>query len=814
MTGKFIDAVAPYIPLFDVATKLIKEIIELHDAAQYNRNTCARLMERVIDANGAIEKLKRTKKINEKKFNDQNFYNTFQRFTNTLTKIKIFEEELSKMGNFRKTFEASIIKEKFVSLTGEFDSTMKDLNFIMTIDNEEQRKKDVESLEEDHAEIIKLINYTKETVIDKVEAVVQEVQIMRLQLEEKLDNRNEHSGDKSGYKVYKPEYIGNEQLQYCRSSLAPHNANRIKRMYQRVIEVECKSINISDKATAPTYLAMIGKLGRCPYILKFYGLTNDEGKDLQVLEWTELGSLKGFYDRNDIGWETKVILARDICRGIAFLNSVNVFHHDIRCENIMLTERYEPKIANFDMAREINDISKEIPDLKVLRWMAPEKMDGAKKRYDTKCEIFSFGMMLWELAFEKYPYSRYNQNQLEEIKRYVQKGCRERLVFGKANDQKEEDIQQKLAEIIKSGELLVRIEELCEKYVERGALPKIYPDKKLDLDGSKYAEDYEEDFDDLIINDSSYRKYTPAEIEEFKTYLTMAAERGNSSALYHLGDLYLHGKFQVEKNRELAIDKLRLAASYGNDPARKLLEQLDTHLSESIIDWIINEGHGPRDLTDYCDEYYNTIRNAVQAVKCSLISMLLRSSERLKFVDIHGFNHGIFVKTLVDSLYRNSSVKNISIHSSYLGYDDIEVLADALSKNTSLSSLRIGYDPIDIEALAESLCENSTLTSLDLSYNEIGSEEGIALAWALRMNSSLISLDLSISEFGSETIIKAIIKALRKNVTLTFLSFHLHDFNFEDSDDDSDEQNVFRNINDLLENLKKDIRKDIKISLG
>ncbi|CAG8833987.1 34220_t:CDS:1, partial [Racocetra persica] len=35
------------------------------------------------------------------------------------------------------------------------------------------------------------------------------------------------------------------------------------------------------------------------------------------------------------------------------------------------------------------------------------------------------------------------------------------------------------------GELLVRIEELCEKYVERGALPKIYPDKNLDLDGSK-----------------------------------------------------------------------------------------------------------------------------------------------------------------------------------------------------------------------------------------------------------------------------------------------------------------------------------------
>ncbi|CAG8439129.1 9224_t:CDS:2, partial [Dentiscutata heterogama] len=383
ISGKVIDAVAPYIPLFDIATKLIKEIIDLHDAAQFNKNTCARLMERVIDARGAIEKLQRTKKINEEKFKDQNFYNTFQRFANTLVKIKVFEEELLKMGNLRKTFEASLIKEKFMNLTSEFDTAMRDLNFSMMIDNEAQRKRDFESLEEDHDEIKKLLIYTRETVIEKVEKVVQEVQVMKSQLEEKIDSIHDQVGDKP---VFRPLKIDANQLQYCRTSLAPHNAKRVKRMYQRVIEVECKSINLNEKTKVQTYLAMIGKLGICPYILKFHGLSKDEGKDVQVLEWTELGSLKDFYDRRDIGWETKVVIARDICRGIAFLNSVNVFHHDIRCENIMLTERYEPKIANFDMAREINDISKEIPDLKVLRWMAPEKMEG--RRYDTRCEIF------------------------------------------------------------------------------------------------------------------------------------------------------------------------------------------------------------------------------------------------------------------------------------------------------------------------------------------------------------------------------------------------------------------------------------------
>lgn len=172
------------------------------------------------------------------------------------------------------------------------------------------------------------------------------------------------SSDKT---IFKPTNIEPDQLHICDQS-----DERIKRTYKH-IDVECKHINLSEDVEIRTYLAILGKLGICPYILKFYGLSKIEENDVQVLGWAELKSLKDFYDKHDIGWETKVSLTRDICRGIAFLNSMNVYHHDIRCENIMLTKFYEPKIANFDVAREFNEKSKEIPDLKVLRWMHLKK---------------------------------------------------------------------------------------------------------------------------------------------------------------------------------------------------------------------------------------------------------------------------------------------------------------------------------------------------------------------------------------------------------------------------------------------------------
>ncbi|CAG8720467.1 1531_t:CDS:2, partial [Dentiscutata heterogama] len=274
-----------------------------------------------------------------------------------------------------------------------------------------------------------------------------------------------------------------------------------------------------------------------------------------------------------------------------------------------------------------------------------------------------FGMMLWELGFEKYPYiDRFNDKQLDEIKNYVASGRREKIVFAWHHDP---DLRPNL------GELLIRIEELSEKHTEPGALPKIYPDKQLDLDGTRYSNDFEDDFEGFTLNDhldiktimpfeeglkihqqirknessekvnekrrqawecfsenatmgnsiakywkgyylwegyhvaknreeavrlfkeaaddgisgaqlryafsiiSKKEKITPAEMKEFITYLTMAADKGNHVALYNLGDLYLNGKFQVEKDRELGLDKLKLAAIYGNDAAKKLLEQYE-----------------------------------------------------------------------------------------------------------------------------------------------------------------------------------------------------------------------------------------------
>ena len=63
--------------------------------------------------------------------------------------------------------------------------------------------------------------------------------------------------------------------------------------------------------------------------------------------------------------------------------------------------------------------------------------------------IFSFGMLLWELVFEKIPYEKWN---IMQIKEHVLAGNREKITWGKASPDVEK-LQKGLAKIIVSGKL-------------------------------------------------------------------------------------------------------------------------------------------------------------------------------------------------------------------------------------------------------------------------------------------------------------------------------------------------------------------------
>jgi serine/threonine protein kinase len=90
-------------------------------------------------------------------------------------------------------------------------------------------------------------------------------------------------------------------------------------------------------------------------------------------------------------------------------------HRDIRAENILIIHNKTAKLANFKSSRSLNaDTLKQSQILEQVRYCAPELLERAPNfKYDHKCEVYSFGILLWEISEEKSPYE--NQNDILEI---------------------------------------------------------------------------------------------------------------------------------------------------------------------------------------------------------------------------------------------------------------------------------------------------------------------------------------------------------------------------------------------------------------
>jgi serine/threonine-protein kinase len=147
----------------------------------------------------------------------------------------------------------------------------------------------------------------------------------------------------------------------------------------------------------------IGEIEGMPFISMEYV----DGEDLAEL-LTRIGRLP-----SDKALET----ARKLCAGLAAAHERGVIHRDLKPQNIMMNKRGEVVIMDFGLAAIADQLSGDEVRNGTPAYMAPEQLKGAE--VTAKSDIYSLGLVLYEIFTGKKPFDAKNVRQLLEMEESV-----------------------------------------------------------------------------------------------------------------------------------------------------------------------------------------------------------------------------------------------------------------------------------------------------------------------------------------------------------------------------------------------------------
>jgi serine/threonine protein kinase len=228
---------------------------------------------------------------------------------------------------------------------------------------------------------------------------------------------------KSKQKAIDPKSNFDEEIKFeelvfnSNSEIGSGTFGEVKKAYWRKTLVAVKFLKSSEQDDENIKLFveelnLLKKL-RHPNILLYLSACTTGPHYFLVTEYCECGNLFDYLHSNPktiLHTRERIRIAIEIAKGVNYLHSFNppILHRDLKSLNILLDKNLQVKIADFGWARlRDNYMTKQRG---TFQWMAPEVIK--KHNYTEKADIYSFGIILWELWVQEPPYKNIERVQV------------------------------------------------------------------------------------------------------------------------------------------------------------------------------------------------------------------------------------------------------------------------------------------------------------------------------------------------------------------------------------------------------------------
>jgi serine/threonine-protein kinase len=156
-----------------------------------------------------------------------------------------------------------------------------------------------------------------------------------------------------------------------------------------------------------------------PNVIDIYGLHLQDGIGYLLMEFMDAGNLRQYTKAHELSMYDAINLILKICTGLHYIHNHrledgrfhSIIHRDIKPENILLSQQGALKVADFGLS-----VAEDFWSLRNVKsragtplYMSPEQIRG--KPLDVRTDIYSLGLVMYELLADQLPYKTQNKEQ-------------------------------------------------------------------------------------------------------------------------------------------------------------------------------------------------------------------------------------------------------------------------------------------------------------------------------------------------------------------------------------------------------------------
>ena len=147
------------------------------------------------------------------------------------------------------------------------------------------------------------------------------------------------------------------------------------------------------------------------HIVKIFDIGVEQGKHYFTMELVDGISLAKFLqDNHPLSQQLRLLILS--AQAVHYAHEQGIIHRDLKPSNIMITKDSEPKVMDFGLAKEIGGKSQKLSKTNDIvgtpEYMSPEQTAGRAGGVDRRTDVYSLGVVLYEMLTGHTPFSAPN----------------------------------------------------------------------------------------------------------------------------------------------------------------------------------------------------------------------------------------------------------------------------------------------------------------------------------------------------------------------------------------------------------------------